>query len=351
MKNFKTFFSGVFIFGLSLSTSAGLSSQENPVDLKVGGLVQLWTLAAPDYDKYVPASLGASSSFLAKRAEVALQGSIAEILNFVIMMDFARYPGTFTVTGDRASLPTQDLFIDYLIPFAHIRVGQFLKPITMESDQPSGDLYFIRRSMHTGGGTFAGNIAGTVAFGDQRDIGIMAHYQFTANSTPFLEYKLGFFQGDSQNLVEFDNNKALAGKINIMPFGEVLKLGVSGQLETATTAAQRKDRAGAHMLLSLGGLVLSFEYMHGWDYAVENTGLYGAIVYDLKEATGIALQPGFKVDYFFKGGITQNDPVAIYTGGLNYQVVPKHARIQLNYIYVQDTTIDHQVALNTQVNF
>ncbi|MES0491003.1 MAG: hypothetical protein ABUK01_13480 [Leptospirales bacterium] len=331
----------------------GQADNDSPLKYKFGGLLQIWTFGADRYDKYITSNADTKTSFLIKRAEIALSGSILDgAIFFTFMTDIARYPNSYTETGDRKSLPTQDLFIEYrAIPFINIKIGQFLKPITMESDQPSGDLFFIRRAMHTGGGTFAGNIAGTVQYGDQRDIGIMLNYQFGRKGSTIFEYKLGIFQGDSQNIGESNEHKSIAGKINLMLFEKILKFGISGQRDTSAEATNRDDRAGGHLLIHVAGLTAAFEYMQGWDMGSANTGIYGALLYDFKDSLSLPLQPGFRIDYFYKDDIDKNDLVKIYTFGLNYSIADQHARLQLNYMYVEDTTIGHQVALNTQISF
>jgi len=325
-------------------------------EYKFGGLLQIRSLTADQYQLYQGgASADANTTIQLKRAEVAVNGSLNKKVTFTVMMDFARYPGVFNAPADRAVLPTQDVFLDYkYIPYANIRIGQFFTLVTMESLQPSGDLFFIERATHTGGGTLFGAPAGTVQYGDQRDIGTMLSYQFGKTGAPFFEYAIGIFQGGSQNNVEQDEHKSISAKIDLRPFGKSFTIGVSGQRDTSSLEIERKDRFGGHLLFLWDKLTASFETMQGVDLGQTNLGLYGALLYNLDKAIGAPLEPGVRYDIFLRDTPGVNQKVSILTLGLNYNLIKNRARLQLNYVNVSDENpniTDHQVGINTQVTF
>jgi len=145
----------------------GLSAQTPP---KIGGLIQVWYTQMTDSNLrnnsaapmgyYNLRSEFKENGFNLRRAEISLNGGVLPNVDYTVVID----PSINTSATNPTIL--QDVFITYKMGALQFKLGEFKTLQTYEGNISSSELLFAERSQ-----------LGRV-FGDKRDRGAVASYQF-----------------------------------------------------------------------------------------------------------------------------------------------------------------------------
>jgi len=174
--------------------------------------------------KYVPfSSAFRENGFTVSRAELYLDGKVAEGLSWNVMFDPSVATTSYTPGATAPAMPT--MLLDAFITFAptaelSFRVGQFKPMQTYESNTPNSELILYDRSM----------LARMV--GDRRDRGILGTYA-SGNAAAFhFSLVAGVFNGSSDRDFGMANDqnaqKDLVARVNL-GLGKTHRFGVYGR--------------------------------------------------------------------------------------------------------------------------
>ena len=327
--------------------------------LNIHGLVQGQFIASFD-DNSAYVNLGdRRSTFRLRRAELAFSGGLGDKIGFVIMFDPTK---VMEFRSESISIPDQNstdtqvevmqpqsaisILHDFNITFKYIpnlnfTFGQGLTPITYDGLFPSGDMIFAERS----------ELGST--FGDQRDIGLWAHYDFGKFS-----YKLGIYNGEGPNLLDSDKYKDIALRLTVSP-AKWLSIGASGQRTLTGNSNKTHTVAGGDIAFQAAGFTANLEFY--WRRLTSGTegindnnsmGVYGALAYLFESSIG-GWQLAIRYDLFDPDTDNDEDNYWRFTGGLNYLFPQKGARLILNYIHTNQSlsapNVDDWVEMNNNM--
>jgi len=179
-------------------------------EIKFGALIQA---DARGYTSEVQPGAGPVDSFLFRRVEPTIQGSLGKLIGFRITPAF----------GNGSSFDTTDIYADLKFhPAASLRAGKFKLPVGLENLQSSGALSFAERGLPT-------NLV------PGRDLGLQLFGEFAGGSTI---YALGVFNGSSDRsdapASDTNDSKEYAARLFSEPFRnspgffQGLGLGIAG---------------------------------------------------------------------------------------------------------------------------
>ncbi|RPH61166.1 MAG: hypothetical protein EHM89_07685 [Acidobacteria bacterium] len=283
--------------------------------IKFSGLLQAW---------YSSGDAGFDDTFRIRRAELKFTGEALRQLNWTVMVDPAKLLSQNT-NVNRARGILQDGFITLSFhQRLNLNVGRFKVPLSLEGLQSSAGLDTERA-------LFISDRARGGAYGDVRDIGVMAYGPLTDQ----LDYQIGFFDGSGDTRNELRNEqKAVAGRISYRPtFLPGLQVGTSSVRGNETTIERsRRDRLGADLLYLNGPVTLKTEYMTGKDGSLERKGYYAHFVYRLTpNVESILRYDTWDPDLSREStavSVTERD----YIAGFNYFMHGSHVKLQFNYV-------------------
>ncbi len=288
------------VLGTILILQSATFGQVAGKNVKINGMIQIWTLNSADSD--------IDDGFLLKRSEFKLSGYIiSDIVGFNFMLD-------------PASVPThliQDLNIFYQFsPQLKVAVGQMHYPLTMEGLQPSSALDFIDRS-----------ILASRAYGDRRDIGLLA-----SGAQARLDYAVGVFNGSGTNTTDNNNSKDIAGRV-ALNVTENIHIGGSGYYGAnnrmaADTKDVKRNRVGFEFAYVNDRFGVKSEFMTGTEADVKNRGFYGTVTYTLNPK----ILFGFRFDNWDPDLDISNNKETITTFGASYKLHGNAAKIMINYL-------------------
>ncbi len=289
-----------FMVLLVLFLFSSNTNAQQPSNLKINGMIQLWGLHSNETNT--------NSTFLLKRSELKLSGSIiSDEVSFVFMLDPASVPRHLI----------QDLIIFYQVhPQARIAVGQMHYPLTMEGLQGSADLDFIDRAI----------IAGR-EYGDRRDIGVCV-----SGSGTVAEYALGMFGGAGTNITDTNNSKDFAGRV-VFNVAKNIHVGASGyygpknQLATDLSTVKR-NRAGFEFAYLGNHFSIKSEFMQGSEGSINNRGYYGTVTYTRNSK----VQFGARFEGWDGNLDLSDNGEYMTTLGVNYKLKGNAAKIMVNYL-------------------
>ncbi len=259
--------------------------------IRINGLLQAW---------YMTHTPSVRSSFRLRRAELRLNGDLGKRVGWALGIDAAKAlsvtPTYVMVDGQRvladetvnlASQILQDAMVTVHAPGGiSIDVGQTKVPLSFAGMQGSGRLETVERPM------FAADRARGGAFGDVRDVGLLVR----GSTLGHVDYSLGAFNGsgESQNGVDRNDQKSLAGRVVLRALVPGLQVGASGVYGGRPSADYaRRDRLGAEAQYAAGPLVARTEFMSGTDGATHRAGYYGLT--SLRARRGIDLVARYDV--------------------------------------------------------
>ncbi|WP_284348726.1 porin [Roseisolibacter agri] len=241
--------------------------------IRINGLLQAW---------YMTHTTSSRSSFRLRRAELRLNGDLGRRVGWALGIDAAKAlsvtPTYVTVNGQRvladetvnlASQILQDAMVTVHAPAGiSIDVGQTKVPLSFAGMQGSGRLETVERPM------FAADRARGGAFGDVRDVGVLVR----GSTLGHVDYSVGAFNGsgESQNGIDRNDQKSLAGRVVLRALVPGLQVGASGVYGGRPSADYaRRDRLGAEAQYAAGPIVARSEFMSGTDGATHRAGYYG----------------------------------------------------------------------------
>ncbi len=275
----------------------------------------------------------AKDNFKHRRLEVGLGGKLEDHLLWKVQID----PSLVQEDNTTRSI-LKDAYVGYDdIPHHVIQLGQYKIPITEEGFRSSAKIDTIERS-------FIGR-----TFGDKRDIGVMA-----LGTWKYADYQLGVFNGEGPNKSDTNDQKDLAGRFVLKPFPDNASLkgfqvGSSFYVRPTNKTASEKKRIGAEARYENGPFSLKSEFMKGQDAAVPENGWY--------VQTGYFFHPQWqaiaKYEGFDPNERKDDDREYDTTVGLNYFLIDKKTKLQLNYIHknVLGGTDENQVIGAAQYAF
>ncbi len=288
---------------------------------------------------------GKRSGFDIRRARLDIKGSITPYFSYRLQTEFADKPKILDATGE---IKLADYFV--------ITAGQFKIPFSMENLASSNKLEMIDRSqvveaLVARGKDVIGNQNG-------RDIGIQIGGGFLKkNGIPFIEYRLGAFNGSGINIADTANSaKDIAGRLVLNPikglsFGGGY-YGGYGKADKATVDGirQTRDRVGFEASYVRPRFSVKGEYIMGNDKGIDRAGWYLQTGYFIIPQK---LQVLAKYDTFDLNTATDNTTSTSYVFGGNYNF-NNWSRIQIFYTIRAEqvkSIINNYLAVQYQIGF
>lgn len=282
----------------------------------LNGLVQAW-FASGDH--------GFRDTFKVRRAELAFGGEVGARARWQVMLDPAKALALETQgSPSQASRALQNAFVtlDH-VPGVRLSVGQFKLPLSLEGQQSSGRLETVERAL------FLSDRARGGAYGDVRDIGILARGSLGRR----FDFQAGVYNGvaETQNDVDHDDQKALAGSLTVRP-REGLQLGGSGAWGNGGGSRPRRDRLGLDLLVTRGEWTLKSELMTGHDGPLTRRGYYGHVGYRVTAR----LEGVLRLDAWDPDTSSEATPASAgerdWVFGANLFLVQHNLKLQANFL-------------------
>jgi phosphate-selective porin OprO/OprP len=169
----------------------GLASADGSFGVQLRGLLQV------DSRTFEDAGTVGSEGILLRRARPILQGTVFHDFDFLFVPDF----------GGGGSPQIVDAYLNYRYsPALQFRAGKYKTPVGLELLQSDRDALFNERSLVTD-------------LVPSRDLGFELHGDLLEGA---INYAAGIFNGTgdgrSSSNVDFDENKAFAGRLFFQPF-------------------------------------------------------------------------------------------------------------------------------------
>ncbi len=297
--------------------------------IRMNGLLQAW---------YLTGTATARSTFRLRRAELRLSGDFGRQLGWALGIDAAKAlamsPTYVTVNGQRvvaeesvnlASQILQDAMVSVRAPGGiAIDVGQTRVPLGFAGTQGNARLETVERPM------FASDRARGGALADVRDVGVLVR----GSALRRVDVAVGAFNGsgESQNGVDRNAQKSVAGRVLVHGLVTGLQVGASGVYGGHPGADYtRRDRLGAEAQYAAGPLVARAEYMAGADGATHRAGWYGhAGVRARRGLELVARYDVFDPDTHHEGSVATARAHEVL-GGANLALGGTNATLQLDY--------------------
>ena len=190
----------------------GLASADGKFGLQLKGVLQVDSRTF-----FNDSGTAGNDGILLRRARPILQGTVFRDFDFLFVPDF----------GGSGSPQIFDAYLNYRYsPALQLQAGKFKTPVGLEQLQSDKDILFNERSLVTD-------------LVPNRDLGFELHGDLLDSS---ISYAAGIFNGigDARNSsnVDFEDNKAFAGRFFLQPFKKTsltalqgLGLGVGGSYE------------------------------------------------------------------------------------------------------------------------
>lgn len=314
---------------------SGLAFAQENVDKtpKISGFVQgLWEGDfSSDFDLM-------TNTFRARRVRMSIDGKLTEKLSYKIQGDFLNSPMLV------------DAYAKYTFCEAFaLQAGQFKIPFTMETAINPVNLEIFDYGEVITKLVGYGDVCGVGKIG--RDLGIMASgklFSIENNGKTFhiLEYAVGVFNGNGINIVDNNNRKDIAGRIEFHPWLKELTL--TGSIYNGEFLNTGNDTKGARNRYS-GGLqfknesfVVRSEFVAG-ETGVNDTisnynsnGLYAVAGYNFKlgKEKSQVLMPVLRYDRFNGDTDIYKGAKDTYSVGISYWPW-KFLNMKLDYSYIK----------------
>ncbi len=279
-----------------------------------------------------------TNTFRMRRVRMSIDGNLTEKLSYKIQGDFLNSPMLV------------DAYLKYTFCDAFaIQAGQFKIPFTMETAMNPVNLEFYDYGEVITKLVGYNDVCGVGKLG--RDIGVMASgklFKVETNGKGFhlLEYAVGVFNGNGTNVVDNNNRKDIAGRIEFHPWLKELTL--TGSIYNGEFRNTNNDTKGARNRYSGGlqfkneSLIIRSEFVAG-ETGVNDTisnynsnGLYAVAGYNFKlgKEKSQVLMPVLRYDRF--NGDTDIDKGAkdTYSVGISYWPW-KFLNMKLDYSYIK----------------
>jgi hypothetical protein len=312
-------------------TSQPVKTVDTNRKIKFNGLLQAW---------FVAGNGSFRDTFRVRRAELKLSGEISPKLKWTIMVDpskaLAVNNSYTTINGNRvvsdvtvnqASRVLQDAYLTFdYSKNAHINVGQFKMPLSLEGLQSSAKLDTVERALFISDRSRGGN------YGDVRDLGMMVFGSLGSS----VDYQLGLFNGGGENQNDVDKNdqKAVGGRLVVRPqLIKGLQTGFSGTWSGDDRGDRpRRNRLGAEALFTRHELTLKAEFMTGADAAIHRRGYYTHLGYRIAPR----LETVFRFDTWDPNTGQEADATSVterdFIVGFNFYLDENRTKLQFNYL-------------------
>ncbi len=272
-------------------------------NVTLGALLQAWAINETN---------SPHENFRLRRAELGLQGSVAESTRWFLKLDAAKSLRTGPVTATNDNKILQDFGVGFTVaPGLEFVLGQFKSPTTFEGTSSSADLPLPERSLS--GRTF----------GDRREIGLLVNYTMGIIKTQAM-----LSDGGTTNVEDTNDNKDLHLRVEVAPTKELL----AGVFATfGDFSFNTKGRFGGNVkYIPVRDVTVRGEVVAGKDAGVSSTGYMADVSYLATEQ----IQPAIRVD-----GVSN----ATFAGtaisiGANYLVRGNNARATLAYAHLNNMT-------------
>jgi hypothetical protein len=298
-------------------------------NLRFSGLVQVW---------YQAGNEGVQDTFRVRRTELYIGGDVTARARFMLMIDPSKLlsvnhssttiDGSNVVTSssvNQASRILQDAYVSLaVVPHLDVQAGQFKLPLNFEGLASSYALPLVERSLMTTDRSRGG------AFGDVRDVGLMARGTFASG----LEYRVGIFNGlgSNHNDVDKDDRKAVAGRLAYRAPVKGLRIGGFGAIDREATAELDRRRAGVDAQYVRGPLLLQAELVGGMDGALKRRGYYATVGYKIGPAAEVVA----RLDMFDPDTRFDTNPANVaerdYDAGFTYCFSGNNVAWQAEYL-------------------
>ena len=292
--------------------------------VKFSGYLQAW---------YVGRSTDATSTFRVRTAQLKFVGAVNPRAHWTLMLDPAK---ALTVTDgkvNQASQMLQDAYGTVTVKGVDIDAGQFKLPFAAETDLSPTQMETIERTLFITKGKL----------GFVRDVGAMVS---TPAKAP-VRVKAGLFNstGESQNTTDGNNQKVVAGRLELHTPLPGFRLGSSGAWGgRVSTTNPRHDRLGADASYGRGPVTLRGEWMRGWDGTRVGVGYYGLASYHLRAAELVSRYDVWTRDVTAAPGtvgLGERDLIA----GVNYTLTGSGVKLGANYAFREVDRASHRHAL------
>jgi phosphate-selective porin OprO/OprP len=169
-----------------------LTSADRDFALQLKGVLQI-----DSHTFFNDGGIRGNDGFLIRRARPILQGTVFRDFDFVFVPDF----------GGSSGPQIFDAYLNYRFrPELQLRIGKFKPPVGLEQLQADPDTWFNERALPSD-------------LVPNRDVGAQFHGEFFGGA---IAWAAGIFNGvgDSRisSNVDFDDNKAFAGRLFFRPF-------------------------------------------------------------------------------------------------------------------------------------
>ncbi len=317
-----------------LLTFSGLAFAQEKTDKtpKISGFVQ--GLYEADFNSDFDLQ---ENTFRARRVRMSIDGKLTEKLSYKIQSDFINSPILIDAYAKYTFCET----------FA-LQAGQFKVPFTMETAINPVNLEIFDYGEVITKLVGYKDVCGVGKLG--RDLGIMATgklFGVDKNDKKFhlLEYAVGVFNGNGINVVDNNNRKDIAGRIEFHPW--VKEVTLTGSIYNGKFLNTDKDTKGDRNRYSGGvqfkndALVIRSEYVAG-ETGINDTignydsnGLYVVAGYNFKigKEKSQVLMPVLRYDRFDANTDIDKNGKDIFTVGINYWPL-KCLNFKLDYSYI-----------------
>lgn len=282
--------------------------------------------------------------------------------------DVFEYGGYFIL----AYLNKPDVLIDAYgtfkaIPYTEIKVGQFLIPFGLETNQSTSKILCIDRSL------ISTNIAPAPP---ARDIGAMVETAYSPDNSPFyLRFGAAVVNGTGVNTRDDNKHKDLAARVSVNPLPFAFFEGFTaegyfyyGKVNINDDPVNPGDRVlyGGAVALDKPWFSVQGEYLAGstdtepipgFAYKLESDGFYVQGSY--KQRTPLlwlhTIEPLARYEVYNPDRHVADDRQAVYTGGVNVHFAEPHrCKLMVNYSWWEeesDKTNNDLIAAQFSVRF
>jgi hypothetical protein len=280
-------------------------------------------------------AVGGSNGFDARRARLALAGSISPAFDYRLQVELLRSPRVL------------DAYLTWKVsPCLNLQLGQFKVPFSLENPLGPTALEMIDNAMVITRLVGYDDVSGIAANG--RDIGIGVHGGFfKGRGFQTLSYSAGVFNGNGINALDNNRAKDFSAIARVNPIRALTlassyyhgvlppQAGERGRWRSAFSARYEKER-----------LLVRGEYIFGETRGVDSDGFYAVAGYLLAPAWQVvARYDMFQADVDDAGSLREN-----YTVGVNYAPL-KALRVMLNGSHRTGGNIDPAFHVAAQVQF
>lgn len=273
-----------------------------------------------------------------------------------------------TVTAKQppgATSVLNDAYFTYSFEYADLTAGQFRIPVSWEGHNGSGKMLLPERAL----------VSRT--YGDRRDIGLKVTKRFK-----YLSYGVYLLNGQGQNILDTNNQKEMAVRLEAYPFEGMMVGVVVDSTVGGANLVGRRFRAELDLRYEKGPLLLQGEFIRGQDHItpikgvtadngiVNSYGYYVGAAYTIADVVQPAVRFGHYDPnmgrYFHPATMAPGtSPKAaatvaanwggadVYEIGLNWYIYKNEAKLSASYSMFDwtDVRAEHQLIVSNQLSF